>query len=136
MKLHIGNNSLLPFKRISVMSKNSKIFLGILTFSPLLYIVFFVFFMFISMFFSMSGNHDHGPGPFMFFPFIFLLHMLAMLLILALWIYYLIHVTRNQALDSNNKTMWILIIVLGSFIGSIAYFYVNIWKDPKPKPGI
>lgn len=38
-----------------------------------------------------------------------------------LWIWALIDLTRNQTLDTNMKIVWVLVVVIFPFIGSITY---------------
>jgi hypothetical protein len=42
-----------------------------------------------------------------------------------LWIWALIDVARNQKLDTNNRILWVLIIVILPFIGSLVYLIVG-----------
>jgi hypothetical protein len=40
---------------------------------------------------------------------------------MILWIWALIDLTRNQTLDTNMKIVWVLVVVIFPFIGSITY---------------
>ncbi|NQY07428.1 MAG: PLDc N-terminal domain-containing protein, partial [Flavobacteriaceae bacterium] len=50
----------------------------------------------------------------------------------GLLVYYIIHAVKNQKFDSNQRLMWILILVLAGMIGNIIYYFVEILPS-KPK---
>ena len=113
------------------MTRSKKIWLGILTFLPIfcmmLYFVFFFFFFFGIYTSEKTGNTSEvSPVFFANFGLMFLFIILAVISGLAMMIYYIIHANSNPKFDSNQKLMWILILVLASGIGSIVYFFVEI----------
>ncbi|WP_034058734.1 PLDc N-terminal domain-containing protein [Lacinutrix jangbogonensis] len=118
------------------MTKTRKIWLGILTFLPLVFLItyFIFFFLFIFKTFgnihrleAMENNPGQFPAEFMAnFAIMFLFIILSSFLSLGLLIYYIIHANNNIANDSNKKLMWTLILIFTSSIGSIVYYFVEI----------
>jgi hypothetical protein len=115
------------------MTKSKKILLGIFTFLPFLCILaYFVFF--LKFFFSSISLHtsDAFINDHHFFDNFFLLAILIITSVISgfvLMIYYVIHANKNPKFDSNQKLMWILILVLTSFMGNIIYYFVEIIPD-------
>ncbi|HZH69509.1 MAG TPA: PLDc N-terminal domain-containing protein [Flavobacteriaceae bacterium] len=115
------------------MSQSKKIFLGILTFLPLVLLLVY-FFIFSKFFFAMVGSAADNPFhqdemPVMFFAnffWMFVLIGLSALISLGIMIYYIIHANKNPRLDSNQKIMWTLILIFVNSIGSIVYYFMEI----------
>ena len=106
------------------MNKAGKLFLGVLTLLPLFYI--FVFIGFIITMIA-AGPHLNAGPPIA----LFVTHGAMMVLMLGLMIYYIIHVLQNPRLlsNTNERLLWVLVIILGGFIGQFVYWYLQIWKD-------
>lgn len=121
------------------MSTSKKVFLGILTFIPLLLLLVY-FIVFFKFFFVLMGNAADNPFhqdevPVMFFAnffWMFLLIGLSVVIGLGIMIYYLIHVNNNPKLDSNKKIMWMLILIFVNSIGSIVYYFIEILPLKEP----
>ena len=47
-------------------------------------------------------------------------------------IYYIIQVVNNQALDSTERIIWILVFIFAGMIGYPVYWYMRIWKVYPP----
>jgi hypothetical protein len=111
------------------MSRNGKIMLGILTLMPYLLIGTYLFTM---TFFI----HDFTPVQYGKIPFplmtnvVWLLFILiiAGLLCFGLLVYYIVHVHDNQELGQNEKTTWVVCMLLLSGIACPLYWYNRIWK--------
>ncbi len=112
------------------MTKSKKIVLGIFTFLPLLCILAYLLF-FLKFFFSSISSPAYDP----FIDEEYFLENFIMLVIFVLvaavfgfvlMIYYIIHANSNPKFDTNQKLMWILILVLSSFLGNIIYYLVEI----------
>lgn len=118
------------------MSKTRKIWLGILTFLPLVFFVaYFIlfFFLFINTFQNIE-QHNQNEFPVEFFTTfigLFICIGFAALSSLGIMIYYIIHANNNTANDSNKKLMWTLILVFTSTIGSIVYYFIEIIPNKK-----
>lgn len=110
------------------MQKSSKLLLGAATLWPIVYMFIFFFLIFSMMLFR------PGPEPGGGFPpavaLIFGLHILTMLLIMGLTIYYIVDVFRNNRVDKDKKALWAIVIFMGNMIGMPIYWYLYIWKDP------
>lgn len=114
------------------MSRSKKIWLGIFTFLPVIgFGLYFLFF--FTFFLNIAGDEvehvDELPANFMI---MFLAIMLAVISSFAMMIYYLIHVNRSDK-KSDHKLIWILILVLASGIGNVAYYFVEILGFGKSK---
>jgi len=119
------------------MKKSTKLWLGILTFLPVIFISVFLF-LFITLFLSNIYNFENIENNLrvdfirsMIISFIFL--VIAVIIKLGLLIYYVIHVSDNQKNDSTKKIMWILILVFVGTIGSIIYYFMEILPLPDNK---
>ena len=119
------------------MEKSTKVWLGILTFLPVIFISVFLF-LFITLFLSNIYNFENIENNLrvdffrsMIISFIFL--VIAVIVKLGLLIYYVIHVSDNQNNDSTKKIMWILILVFVGTIGSIIYYFMEILPLPNDK---
>ncbi len=112
------------------MKKSTKIWLGILTISSILF-----FIIYLVGFFTIFINHipelesNTGEFPLDFFKSIigiFSFLFLSLILKIGLMIYYVIHASNNTNNDSSKKIMWILILVFVGFIGNIVYYFLEI----------
>jgi hypothetical protein len=57
--------------------------------------------------------------------FLFLFGGLIGLLCFAFWLWMLIDSLTNKGLDGSERVVWVLVIVLLPFIGSILYFFLG-----------
>ncbi len=121
---------LLTVIKCFLMKKSTKIWLGILTFSSILF-----FIIYLVGFFTIFINHipelesNTGEFPLDFFKSIigiFSFLFLSLILKIGLMIYYVIHASNNTNNDSSKKIMWILILVFVGFIGNIVYYFLEI----------
>ena len=60
-----------------------------------------------------------------FFVLFFCLGGALSLLALAFWVTMLLDAIRNEPDHGNDKALWILIIVIGQFIGAVVYYFVR-----------
>lgn len=114
------------------MTKQKKLWLGIFTFLPTLFIIAYIV-SFAFMFMGITMDEIDGDDPTVFFAsfgimFIFLI--LAIVLGLGIMIYYIIHAANNKAFSETNRLIWILVLIFASGVGSIVYFFVNIYPLP------
>ncbi len=107
------------------MSKTVKLLLGIATAWPAAYMVLFFFFIVSTI---LSG--ESGPA----FGLIFILHLLTMLLIMALTIFYIVNVFKNNRVEKDKKVLWAVVLFLGSIIAMPVYWYLYIWKAESELP--
>jgi hypothetical protein len=52
--------------------------------------------------------------------------------LLAFWIWMLVDCLQNTPSDDNQKLIWVLVIVLASWLGALIYFFV---QRPKNRAG-
>lgn len=124
------------------MKKSGKILLGLATLWPFVYMIFFFMFIFSMFLFiptapppgSGSGlGPGSGPsGPPMFFFVIFPLHLLTILWIIALTVFYMVNVFRNDRVNKDMKVLWAVVIFMGSMIAMPIYWYLYIWREETP----
>ena len=113
------------------MKKSTKIWLAILTFIPILFIAFF-FVSFFTVLITQIPELENNKGefPVEFFKSIFgaiLFLILAIIIKIGLMIYYIIHASDNIKNDNTKKIMWILILVFIGTIGSVLYYFMEIY---------
>lgn len=117
------------------MTKSQKIWLGILSFLPIVLIFLYIFVLFGTLIFGftyMEHNHDEPEQLFLGgFALMFICIILAILLNLGLLVFYIIHAYKNKKFDSNLKLIWILVFLFGSGIGHIIYYFVEILPSGK-----
>jgi hypothetical protein len=109
------------------MSKFSKIMLGLLSIWPFLWIGIFIVLM-IAMMFTLPHASKHDGPPVLFLAMI-VPHLLTMLTILGLQVFYIVRLLNEDRLDSTQKTLWALIVFVGNMIAFPFVWYVFIWKD-------
>jgi hypothetical protein len=118
------------------MQKPGKLFVGALTLWPLIYMVLFFIFIFSTILFPPEPT-EGGFQP--IFAMIFGLHLLTMLIIMGLTVFYMVDVFRNNRVDKDKKVLWAVVIFLGNMIAMPIYWYLYIWKEPavagQPLPG-
>ncbi len=110
------------------MGKSGKLLLGIATLWPIVYMFIFFIFIFSTMFFRPDPGTGNGLPA--MFALIFGLHILTILLIMGLTVFYIVDVFRNNRVDKDKKALWAIVIFLGNLIGMPIYWYLYIWKDP------
>ena len=73
-----------------------------------------------------------GKNPDLRFPFmvIFPLHLLTMLWIMALTVFYMVNVFRNDRVEKDKKVLWAVVLFMGNMIAMPIYWYLYIWKEP------
>ncbi len=121
------------------MTKTNKILLGIATFLPLVFlVVYFVFFFMTFMTIAANGPESIEDNPSALVGSIagvFVFIILAVLLGFGLMVYYIIHASRNKKFNETERVVWIVVLIFASTVGSIVYFFMNIvpLEDPNNK---
>ena len=110
------------------MKKSTKILLALATLWPFLYMILFFVFIFSSIVFMPSHAGEESGPPFFFAAFI-ALHLLTMLWIMALTVFYMVNVFRNDRVDKDKKVLWAVVIFMGNMIAMPIYWYLYIWKE-------
>ncbi len=120
------------------MKKPAKIVLGILSFMPI-----FLFALFFLSFFYMMINapqmhpafgpcNAHRPGPPPEFFLIFVFEILMFLFNFGMIIFYVIHLLSSSVASTSEKIAWTLLLLFLNFLAFPVYWYLYIWKEPKP----
>lgn len=116
------------------MSRGTKVFVGLLSFLPIiLLIAFFLMFLFIIP--SLS-EWDNGYEPtvqevFTVFGPIFILAIVMGILSLGLLVFFIMHLVRNNTIDTTERIIWVLVFLFAGLVGYPIYWYMRIWKDDK-----
>ena len=117
------------------MSYNKKIWLGVFTFLPvLLFILYFIcIFGFVGLTILQTSPEaaDVDPTPMiggLILSMIFIL--LSVFIALGMMIYYIVHAANDKEIDSTQRLVLILILIFASGIGSMVYWYMQIWHTP------
>ncbi|WP_198172273.1 hypothetical protein [Flavobacterium profundi] len=120
------------------LSKTQKILVGVLHFLPFIgFIAYFV--LFFSLFFNnleeLQQDSLNGNPPLAFFrSFIglFVIIILTVFIALGIKIFDIIHLTKSNKNDTNNKVLiWILLFVFTGIISEIIYYFLEIVPDKK-----
>lgn len=107
------------------MTKTSKILLAIATIWPFLYtLLVFVFLFSFILFMPRDGSSEEASFPTLFI----LLHLLTMLLIIGLTVFYMVDVFRNDRVDKDKKVLWALVLFMGNVIAMPIYWYLYFWQ--------
>jgi hypothetical protein len=119
------------------MKKSTKIWLGIATIWPIVYLALFFVVIFSVVIIAGLNPGTHAPvvnsPASIFFPVgfmaIFVLHMLTVMGTLALTVFYIIRVFKTEQLDQNLKIMWMLLLFFMGMMAQPVFWYLYIWRD-------
>jgi NADH:ubiquinone oxidoreductase subunit 5 (subunit L)/multisubunit Na+/H+ antiporter MnhA subunit len=119
------------FTEILFMSRSSKLFVGLISFVPIiLLIIFFIFFFrFFDNIFVWSGYEPEPREVFDAFRPMFMLAIIMSLISLGLLAFFIIHVIQNKKIESTEKIVWVLVFFFASIVGFPVYWYMRIWHD-------
>ena len=113
------------------MSRSSKLFIGILSFLPIILLLVFLFMLF-GMFPTFFQWDKYDPAPqevFSAFAPLFFLGFAMGILSIGLLIFFIMHLLRHKALDSTERIIWILVFLFAGIVGYPIYWYMRVWKD-------
>ena len=120
------------------MQKSTKVLLGIASIWPIVYMFLFIGLFFTAILFG-PGPAEPGSGIQPGLAFIFGLHLLTMVLILALTVFYIVDIFRNDRVEKDKKALWAIVIFMGNAIAMPIYWYLYFWKEANvagpPPPG-
>jgi hypothetical protein len=68
----------------------------------------------------MQTTHVMFPGLLLMLPL-----LLLGLIVFAFWVWMLIDCLTNEALEGNERLVWVLVIALTHFVGAVIYFFVG-----------
>ena len=124
------------------MKKSTRIWLGIATIWPFLYIG--LFFVVVVSFILLAPNTPaSAPGqesplgalfPVGFIA-LFVVNLLTILGHLALTVFYIIRVIKSEQLDQNLKIAWMLLLFFVGMLVQPVFWYLYIWRE-QPAPSL
>ena len=115
------------------MSHSSKILLGILSLVPIALLIFMFAYMFMYFIPEMIRLEELGAEPDAksiiqtfgsFFVFIILINVLY----LGFMIYFIVHVVKDKNASSEDRLLWILLLIFLNIIVFPIYWYFRIWR--------
>ena len=112
------------------MNKPIGLLLGIATLWSLAYTVF----LFVSLFLHFTSMVFGIPQRNIFLEFfdtMFIVHLGTMLWIIALTVFYIVHVVKNPVLKNEMKAIWVVAVLMGSVFAMPVYWYLHVWRDKK-----
>lgn len=107
------------------MKQLTKLLLGLVTLWPFAYVILFIVVIAAQFFMPGSGQ----PGPPSLIALIFPLHLLTMLVVMALMVFYIVNVFRNNRVENDKKALWAVVLFMGGMIAMPIYWYLYIWKE-------
>jgi hypothetical protein len=110
------------------MQKSTKVLLGAASLWPIVYMFLFIGFFFLAVLFG-PGPAEPGSGTQPAWALFIGVHLLTMLLILALTVFYIINIFRNDRVEKDKKALWAIVIFMGNAIAMPIYWYLYIWKE-------
>jgi hypothetical protein len=119
-----------------VLTRPTKIVVGILTAWPVAYI--FLFFAFIAgiIFWvsrSASGGGPHSSGPPVAFLLLFAAHFATILLMFGLIAFYIVFLFKSDRVPQDKKALWAAVLFLGNMLAMPVFFYLYVWPDEWPR---
>jgi hypothetical protein len=111
------------------MKRASKVCLGMATLWPVAYVILFLA--------TVGYGALGGPTALEAFPFelLLVLHLLTMLLGASLLVFYVSHLFRNDRVDKDKRSLWAIVLLLGSIVAMPIYWYAYVWtQDPASAP--
>ena len=120
------------FTKTFFMSRSSKLFIGILSFLPivLLFVMLFMILRLFPTFIEWGNNYEPAPQEvFSLFGPLFILGFGMGILSIGLLIFFIMHLIRNKTMDSTERIIWILVFLFAGVVGYPIYWYMRVWKD-------
>lgn len=110
--------------------KPLAIVIGTITILPLIYLLFFMAFIMVTVLMTFQQAQQQEPGP-GFFPYIAVLHVGTMLLMFALMAFYIVHVFKNAALKDDRRVLWVVVLFMGLPMAAPVYWWLFIWRPAR-----
>ena len=116
------------------MSKSSKILAGFLSFLPIIMVAgfFILMFLFFNRMAEFRGDESRPFEMFSMFGRLFIAEIIMFLISIGVLLFFIIHLSRNKGMESTEKAIWVLALVLGNVICYPIYWYMKIWKEELP----
>ncbi|MGD8427641.1 MAG: hypothetical protein PVH63_08410 [Balneolaceae bacterium] len=119
------------------MNKPAKIAIGFFTFLPLIAFFAIAGYAIFQVVAIMAADDPYMPMMLFSYvgyviPFLFIFGLFN----LALIIFYLVHIGRNEVLDTEKKFLWMVIVISLNSISMPVYWYVHLWNERDGKQDI
>ena len=101
----------------------AKVLVGLATLWPLVYMVLFLL--------SFVGMATRGGGQLIRFEALFLLHVLTMVWMVGLMIFYIVYLFQSKRISQDKKVLWAIVLFMGHVIAMPIFFWLYIWPDPR-----
>jgi hypothetical protein len=111
-------------------SKPIAILVGSFTLWPIIYM--FIFFGFIFGSFMRVASTKEPDGAFRSFQVVMVAHLGTMFIMMALLVFYIVHVFKNPALAGDRRTLWAVVLFFGNAIAMPVYWFLYVWRTPVP----
>lgn len=111
------------------MRRSGKIVVGVFTLWPIIYAVLFISFIVALVFVPSVKGSSESNDINSFTVLIFLLHGLTIFTVFGLLVFYIIHIMTNTRLESVERLIWIIVIIMVGFVAMPIYWYVHVLKD-------
>ncbi len=108
------------------LSKSVAIFVLLATFVPLVYLIFFM----VTMAVSVVSDPQSGPDPTLF-KVLFLLHLLCMLWLWALIAFYLVYLFKSAAIPKDQRTLWTILLLFFNMFAMPVFWFLYIWPESR-----
>ncbi|REJ76431.1 MAG: hypothetical protein DWQ47_12570 [Acidobacteria bacterium] len=115
------------------MTKFQKKLLGFLTAWPFAWILLFVVAIFGIIIVDPGGDPGavFGVGALLFV----LIHALTIFLIIALQVFYIVNVFKNENVKKEHQVVWVIALFFGGLFAMPIYWYLNIWREQEDEYG-
>ena len=116
------------------LSKPVKILLVVGTLWPFVYVPLFMLAIFsLAGLTAVYGNNAEPPAAFfiVFFGVVMPLHLLTILLMQGLLIFFIIHIIYTERMPKNIKAVWAGAIMVFNVMVMPFYWYFSIWREPR-----
>lgn len=113
------------------MSKGSKIFIGLMSFTPIIFTILIVLMTF-NMIPEFMHWDKHEPDFYEVFSTItplIITAIVACLISLGLLIFFIIHMMNHKKMESVEKLIWIIAFLFAGIVGYPIYWYMRIWNE-------
>jgi hypothetical protein len=108
--------------------KRTKVLLGVLTAWPIVYTVFFIVTLISFILTGFKEPGTDGMPPML--KVIIALHILTMLVIIGLAVFYIVFIFKTDYVEESKKTFWVVVIFIGNMIAMPIFWYLYIWRMP------
>lgn len=105
-------------------SQVAKLFLGVSTLLPLVYVAYF-FWRTSSALGSSEPWFDMDE-----FDVLIRLHVAMALLTFCLLVFYIVHLFRTPFVESDKKALWGIVLIFGSVLAMVVYWALYVWSTP------